>query len=92
MDFAVVANGGLKHSQKLFSIVAISKTVGRGGLKRFLNNCVNFLFVMSTKGELCGGLNILIHIYFQRYIFIYKYISRDIARQGNIWLTQSMKD
>ena len=62
MDFAVVANGGLKHSQKLFCIVAISKTVGRGGLKRFLNNCVNFLFVMSTKGELCRGLNILIHI------------------------------
>ena len=35
-------------------IVTIPKTGGRGRLKRFLNDRVNFLFVMSTK----GGLNI----------------------------------
>ena len=43
---------------KMFYIVTISKTGGRGGPKRFLIKCVNFLFVMSTKGKWCGGLNI----------------------------------
>ena len=55
-------------------IVTIPKTGGRGRLKRFLNDRVNFLFVMSTK----GGLN------------IFPEISPHV--QGNIWLTQSMKD
>ena len=54
---------------KMFYIVTISKTGGRGGLKRFLNNCVNFLFMMSTKGELYDAEDWL---YFQRYRPTYK--------------------